>query len=448
MRTPHPPIAPESMNREIASRLDEVADLLRDQDANTFRVQAYRSAAATVRALDEPIGHLFHREGLEGLERLPTIGPAIARAIRSMVLTGWFPMLERLRDAGSPSRVLESVPGIGPRLAERLHDELGVETLEQLELAAHDGSLADLAGFGEKKVRGIREALAGRLGARRTRRAPDPGDPDVAELLDVDREYREKSAAGRLRRITPRRFNPARKAWLPILHTQRGGRHYTVLYSNTAQAHRLRKTSDWVVIYFDGTDGERQCTVVTETKGAMKGRRVVRGRERECARVHPVASVGVVPRTNGRIRKRVRAVAVSLLLLLAAGLACERDDGERGEEHEEHEESRPGSMSFDPDDITPATLALGDSIFHGLIGAASCQACHGPDANGGPAAPSLADDEWFHSDGSFEAIYNTVRNGVFTPKQFSSVMLPNGGAALTPEQTRAVAAYVYTRRQR
>lgn len=148
------------------------------------------------------------------------------------------------------------------------------------------------------------------------------------------------------------------------------------------------------------------------------------------------------------MRTRRQPIALSLLLLVAAALACTGGDHEREEEHEEHGASRPGAMSFDPDDITPAALALGDSIFHGLIGAASCQACHGPEAKGGPAAPSLVDDEWFHSDGSFEAIYHTMRNGVFTPKQFSSVMLPNGGAALTPEQTRAVAAYVYTRRRR
>ncbi|HUF27024.1 MAG TPA: helix-hairpin-helix domain-containing protein [Gemmatimonadaceae bacterium] len=276
------PISPETMNADVAARLDEAADLLRDQDANPFRVQAYRHAAQTVRSLQESVGDLFHREGLEGLERLPTIGSGIARAIRTMVLSGYFPMLERLRDAGDPARVLETVPGVGRRLAQRLHDELGVETLEQLEVASHDGSLGDLAGFGEKKVRGIQEALAGRLGRRRAAPTTPAGEPGVQELLDVDREYREKAAAGRLRLITPRRFNPQRSAWLPIMHTQRGDRHYTVLFSNTAQAHRLGRTKDWVVLYHDGRDGEQQCTVVTASRGPLRGRRVVRGREAEC----------------------------------------------------------------------------------------------------------------------------------------------------------------------
>jgi hypothetical protein len=276
-------ISPERVNQDIALRLEEVAHLLHKQDANRFRVDAYRRAAQTVRSLDEPIADLYHREGLDGLERLPTIGPTIARAIREMVLTGFYPMLERLCGESDPSRLLETVPGIGRTLARRLHDDVGIDTLEQLEAAAHAGSLGQIAGFGPKKVRGVQEALATRLGRGTLLQAvPNVTDPPVSELLDVDREYREKAAARRLRRIAPRRFNPRRKAWLPILHAQRGDRHYTALFSNTAQAHRLGKTSDWVVLYYDGTRAERQCTVVTETRGALDGQRVVRGREAEC----------------------------------------------------------------------------------------------------------------------------------------------------------------------
>jgi len=108
------------------------------------------------------------------------------------------------------------------------------------------------------------------------------GAPPVSELLDVDREYREKASAGQLRRIAPRRFNPAREAWLPILHTARGARHYTALCSNTARAHRAGKTRDWVVLYHDDGSGERLHTVITAAHGSLRGRRVVAGREAEC----------------------------------------------------------------------------------------------------------------------------------------------------------------------
>ncbi|MBX6330626.1 MAG: DNA-binding protein [Gemmatimonadaceae bacterium] len=274
-------------NAEIAARLEEIAHLLHGQDADPFRVDAYRRAAATIRTLHEPVRDIFEREGLAGLDRIPSVGPVIARAIRSLVLTGHLPMLDRLRGEAHPVSVLATVPGVGPKLAERLEEELGVRTLEELETAAHDGRLAAIPGFGAKRVRSIRDARAGRRGRVRAPAPTRPShEPPIDELLDVDREYREKAAAGQLRRIAPRRFNPQGEAWLPILHTRRGGRHYTALYSNTAQAHRLGKTRDWVVLYYDGGDGEHQSTVVTATRGPCAGQRVVRGREREspCAR--------------------------------------------------------------------------------------------------------------------------------------------------------------------
>jgi len=111
--------------------------------------------------------------------------------------------------------------------------------------------------------------------------------PGVDEILDVDRQYRDEAQRGMLPMIAPRRFNPDHEAWLPVLHTRRGDRDYTALYSNTARAHELGRTHDWVVLYFDGHRGtERQCTVVTAVRGRLRGRRVVRGREEECQRYY------------------------------------------------------------------------------------------------------------------------------------------------------------------
>ena len=191
-------------------------------------------------------------------------------------------MLERLRGESEPTKLLASVPGIGRELADRLYHDLGIETLEDLEAAAHDGRLEPIAGIGRKRLAGIRDSLAHRLSRVRPPAASLHGPPSVDEILDVDREYREKAAAGELVKIAPRRLNPSREAWLPILHTQRGPRHYTALFSNTALAHRLGRTNDWVVIYWDDGRGERQCTVVTGQAGPLRGRRIVRGREAEC----------------------------------------------------------------------------------------------------------------------------------------------------------------------
>lgn len=118
---------------------------------------------------------------------------------------------------------------------------------------------------------------------------------EVAELLDVDREYRARAAAGTLPRIAPRRFNPAREAWLPVLHTGRGGRQYTALYSNTARAHELGATGDWVVVYRDDHDGRGLWTVVTVRRGPLAGRRVVRGREEACSELYESERSGESP---------------------------------------------------------------------------------------------------------------------------------------------------------
>ncbi len=106
-------------------------------------------------------------------------------------------------------------------------------------------------------------------------------------------------------------------------------------------------------------------------------------------------------------------------------------------------EAPAAAASFDPATITPAMLALGDSLFHGLIGATSCQACHGADGAQGTVAPVLTDSEWLHSDGSWEGIYKTVVSGVSAPIKFTSMMPPYGGVPMTEERTRAVSAYVY-----
>ena len=286
-------------NQAIAEKLLEIADLLEQQNANPFRVNAYRRAARTVTTHPEPLAELAQREGAEGLDRLPTIGRSIALAIEEMVRTGRWQQLERLRGTLDPEQVFQSIPGIGPELARRIHESLEIESLAELEQSAHDGQLEQVSGVGPRRARMIGAALGQMLQRRPARPRSPAAEPGVEVLLDVDREYREKAARGKLRKIAPRRFNPAREAWLPILHTQRGDWHLTALFSNTARAHDLGKTDDWVVLYFHTDHGpETQRTVVTETTGSLAGRRVVRGRESECAKLLA---------TPGRVKKAARS---------------------------------------------------------------------------------------------------------------------------------------------
>ena len=272
----------QPLNQDIARRLREMADVLEQQGANPFRVMAYRRAADTVEALDNDLGQITQQRGLDGLIALPNVGRGIAAAVWEMVASGRWTQLERLRGALDPEQLFRTVPSIGPGLARRIHDTLHVDTLEALEVAAHDGRLQQVPGIGHRRAQAIRSALAGMLGRRLRPRPPTDG-PDVATLLAVDREYRQQAESGELPTIAPRRFNPDGKSWLPILHTTRRDWHFTCLYSNTARAHELGRTRDWVIVYFyDDHHQEGQCTVVTETRGGLAGRRVVRGREQEC----------------------------------------------------------------------------------------------------------------------------------------------------------------------
>lgn len=272
-------------NRRIADIMGEVAALLEEQGGDVHRVRAWRLAAQAVREHPEEMNDVFRWRGIAGLEALPHIGAHLAAVIIELIRTGRCGALDRLRGASSPGERFARLPGIGAELGARIHRELGISTLEELEQAAHDGSLLATPGFGPKRVAGIRDVLATRLARRGRVDAADRASvaPPIALLLEIDREYRQRAAAGELRRIAPRRFNPAGEAWLPMMHTDREGWSFTVLFSNTAQAHRLGRTRDWVVVYYRQPErDEARATIVTETSGSLRGRRVVRGREREC----------------------------------------------------------------------------------------------------------------------------------------------------------------------
>jgi DNA polymerase (family 10) len=286
-----PPRAAALDNADLADALERVGDLLEAQDADPFRVRAWRRAAETVRAEPRPLARILATEGRAGLLALRGVGESLASAIEELVHTGRLGMLERLEGQIAPEDLFTTVPGIGEALAHRLHAELGIETLEELELAAHDGRLAAMPGFGPRRTRLVRETLAAMLSRSTRRRArllraaephpSEPARPSVAAILAVDADYRRLAGAGALRRIAPRRFNPGGEAWLPVLHAEKDGWSFTALYSNTARAHELGMTHDWVVVYYERDGDEDQCTVVTERSGPLRGRRVVRGREGE-----------------------------------------------------------------------------------------------------------------------------------------------------------------------
>lgn len=108
------------------------------------------------------------------------------------------------------------------------------------------------------------------------------------------------------------------------------------------------------------------------------------------------------------------------------------------------EGTNPDAGAAVPPGATAAMVALGDRIYHGEVGGASCAGCHGANAKGGPLGPDLTDSKWLWSDGSWDGIAKTIMDGVPQPKEYRNGMPAKGGAELTDDQVKALAAYVWS----
>lgn len=89
-------------------------------------------------------------------------------------------------------------------------------------------------------------------------------------------------------------------------------------------------------------------------------------------------------------------------------------------------------------------MTLGERVYHGEVGGATCVDCHGPDAKGTPLGPDLTDAKWLRCDGSIPAITHTITESVPNPKVYRGAMPPLGGAQLSPSHVSAVAAYLWS----
>ena len=137
-------------NAKIADTFDLVADLLEFQGANAFRVRAYRNAARIIRDLSDSVAAIVEDES-RSLTDLDGIGKDLAEKCATLVETGKLPMLEDLKKE-VPESVLAimRIPGVGPKKAAALFDQLGIKTLDELRTACHQNKIRELKGFGAK----------------------------------------------------------------------------------------------------------------------------------------------------------------------------------------------------------------------------------------------------------------------------------------------------------
>ena len=153
-------------NADIASVFEEIADLLEIENANPFRVRAYRNAARQVEGMGVPVADMVAKG--EDLTELPGIGDDLAAKIREMVETGKCRFLEKLRRKTPPTITeLLKIPGLGPKRVRALYHELDVQTLEQLARAARDGRIRELPGFGAKTEQTVLDAISAHVAEQR-----------------------------------------------------------------------------------------------------------------------------------------------------------------------------------------------------------------------------------------------------------------------------------------
>lgn len=153
-------------NRDIAEVLANIASLLEYQHGNSYRIQAYRNAARGVLELTEPAADILARG--EELP-IPGLGHRLRMRIAELVNGGAMTFHDGICLETLPRdiRALMSVEHVGPITAIRLHEELGIDTLEKMRWAAQNQRIRQLPGFGPRSEARIKEAVEGILNARK-----------------------------------------------------------------------------------------------------------------------------------------------------------------------------------------------------------------------------------------------------------------------------------------
>jgi hypothetical protein len=268
-----------AMNCEIAALFEEVAERLSERRPNDFRVAIYLEGASTLRDLLWPVDWMLRQEGRAGLENVPGLGRTLARCIEQFVSVGRINVLEQLR---GNAVIPWSCPRRRPTLEASLHKarKPPARTSDTRTVNRLPQETRRRAASHSSEPRTISESVQPSL---------------IEQLLSVDAEYRREVALGQLPKITPKRFNRNGEAWLPILHTERSGSHYTVLYSNTEHAHEAGAVGDWVIVHRDDPSERGQWTIMTSQFGSLAGRRLVLGHEAECISFYKQHSEGADP---------------------------------------------------------------------------------------------------------------------------------------------------------
>ena len=190
-------------NGEIAEAFEELASLYELDGAVVYRVVAYRNAAKAIREAGVSVAELA-KQGRAA--ELAGVGKTIAEKIDVLLETGSIPSADKLKQR-IPAGLVEvtRIPGLGPKRAKLLHDQIGVSSIEDLKRAAESGQLKDVRGFGKKAEENVLSAFAAGADGRPKQRmilskALPVGEELVAALRDHPAAIRVE-LAGSARRL-------------------------------------------------------------------------------------------------------------------------------------------------------------------------------------------------------------------------------------------------------
>ena len=138
-------------NTEIAEVLNNIGDLLELKGEVIFKIRAYKKAARAIEHHPMELAQIQREEGEGGLSKVPSVGAAITKKVDELLTSGRLEYYEKLK-AEFPEGVIDlmDVPGVGPKTALKISQELGVSNAEGLEAALKSGAVATLPGLGEK----------------------------------------------------------------------------------------------------------------------------------------------------------------------------------------------------------------------------------------------------------------------------------------------------------
>ena len=185
---------------QVVEVLNEIAVLLELKGENPFKSRAYINGARALEALDEPLAKVVAENRLGEIKG---IGEALQKKITELVTTGKLGYYDELKASTPPGLVaMLEIPGIGPKKIKAVHDELGIETVEQLEQACRDGRIAKLKGFGEKTAANICDGIARRKAYASKHLLSDalPLAQAMLEALRLHPDVTRCSTAGSVRR--------------------------------------------------------------------------------------------------------------------------------------------------------------------------------------------------------------------------------------------------------